>query len=150
MKIFAVGNAFYGDDGVGAAVLDRIRSEGRFPGAELVDVQTDALALLDHLLPGDTAIVIDAARMGLTPGEVVSFRPDEVKLRIQEDHLTAHGFSLAETFALARKLGKMPRDILIIGVEPERIEIDKGLSAVVAAAVPRVISLIAAEVPADV
>ena len=52
MKIIAAGNSFYGDDGVGAAVLDRGREHGLLPGAELVDIATDALALMDHLVPG--------------------------------------------------------------------------------------------------
>ncbi len=39
MKIFAVGNSFYGDDGVGAAVLERIRECEAFPGAEPVNVE---------------------------------------------------------------------------------------------------------------
>jgi hydrogenase maturation protease len=118
-------------------------------GAELVDIQTDALALLEHLDSEDPNVVIDAARMGLAPGSVVGFRPDEAALRIKTDHLSMHGFSLAETFALARKLGQLPAEVLVVGVEPERIEINQGLSATVAASIPWVISLIQAEVKPD-
>jgi len=103
VKIIAVGNSFYGDDGVGTAVLDRIRQDEVFPGAELVDVHTDALALLDHLAVGEKNVVVDAAQMGLEPG----------------------------------------------GVEPERVEINQGLSEVVKEAVPQVISIIQAEVQSD-
>jgi len=149
VRIFAVGNSFYGDDGVGVAVLDRIREDNTFPGTELIDVQTDALALLDHLAPGELNVVVDAAKMGLEPGAVAGFRPDEVKLKIQSDHLSMHGFGLAETFAMAQQLDRMPERMLIVGIEPERIEINQGLSDVVAAAVPRVISIIKAEVQPD-
>ena len=149
MKIIAVGNSFYGDDGIGAAVLDRIRQDEVFPGAELVDVHTDALALLDHLAVGEKNVVVDAAQMGLEPGAAVGFRPDEVRLKIKSDHLSMHGFGLAEAFDLAGRLDKMPADVLIVGVEPERIEINQGLSKVVKEAVPRVISIIQAEVQSD-
>ena len=81
MRIFAVGNSFYGDDGIGAAVLEAIREGDSFPGARLVDLQTDALALVDALAPGETNVVIDAADMGLDPGEAMGFRPSEVELR---------------------------------------------------------------------
>ena len=101
MKIFAVGNSFYGDDGVGAAVLEKIRQYDVFPEAELVDVHTDALALLDHLAPGEKNVVVDAAEMGLEPGAAVGFRPSEVRLKIKSDHLSMHGFGLAEAFDLA-------------------------------------------------
>ena len=149
MKIIAVGNSFYGDDGVGEAVLDRIREDGLFAGAELVDVHTDALALLDHLSRDEKNVVVDAAEMGLEPGTAVAFRPSEVRMKIRSDHLSMHGFGLAETFDLAVQLDRMPADVLIVGVEPGRVEINRGLSAAVEAAVPRVISIIQAEVPSD-
>lgn len=149
MKIFAVGNSFYGDDGVGAAVLERIRESDAFPGAELIDIQTDALALIDELAPDELNVVIDAADMGLPPGAALGFRPSEVSLKIHADHLSLHGFGLAETFSLAVQLGRLPRRVLIVGVQPERIEINQGLTATVAAAVPQVISIIKAEVVPD-
>ena len=149
MKIFAVGNSFYGDDGVGSVVLERIGEEGLFPDAELYDAHTDALSLIDRLAPGELNIVIDAAHMGLEPGRVEGFRADEVKLKIRSDHLSMHGFGLAETFAMAEQLGRLPEKLLIVGVEPERIEIDCGLSRAVASAVPQVISIIQAEVQSD-
>jgi hydrogenase maturation protease len=145
----AVGNSFYGDDGVGAAVLEQIRKADVFPGADLFDAHTDALSLLDHLSPGEANVIIDAAEMGLPPGEVAWFRPEDVKLKINSDHLSMHGFGLAETFAMAEQLGQMPEETLIVGVQPLRIEINTGLSDAVAAAVPRVISIIQAEVGSD-
>ena len=87
--------------------------------------------------------------MGLEPGATVGFRPSEVRLKIRSDHLSMHGFGLAEAFDLAVQLDKMPADVLIVGVEPERVEINKGLSDVVAGAVPRIISIIQAEVQSD-
>ena len=149
MKIIAAGNSFYGDDGVGAAVLDRIRQYGVFPDAELIDVHTDALALLDHLAHGEKNVVVDAAQMGLEPGSAVGFRPSEVRLKIKSDHLSMHGFGLAEAFDLAAQLDRMPADVLIVGVEPERVEINQGLSDLVTGAVPRVISIIQGEVQSD-
>lgn len=149
MKVIAAGNAFYGDDGVGAAVLDEIRRNDILPGVALIDIRTDALALLDHLVPGERTVIIDAARMGLQPGDVAAFGPDEVSLRIRGDNLSVHGFGLAEAFALARGLGLLPADLLIVGVEPARIEINRGLSAEARAAVRRVLAIIEAEVRSD-
>jgi hydrogenase maturation protease len=149
VKVIAVGNAFCGDDGVGAAVLARLAAGRPADGSgpcELVDLGTDALALIDQLDPGGRCVVIDAARMGLEPGQVAAFRPDEVRLRIRGDGLSLHGLGLADAFALAAKLGRMPADVLVIGVEPARVTPGTGLSDAAAAAVPRVVSLIQAEV----
>jgi len=146
VKVIAVGNAFCGDDGVGAAVLAELGAAGSFDRGDLVDLGTDALALIDQLEPGGRCVVVDAARMGLAPGEVAVFRPEEVRLRIRGDGLSLHGLGLAESFGLAAQLGRMPDDVLVIGVEPAQLAPGSGLSDVVAAAVPRVVGLIQAEV----
>jgi hydrogenase maturation protease len=151
VKVIAVGNAFCGDDGVGAAVLAQLAAAPAVAGTELVDLELidlgmDALALIDVLEPGRRHIVIDAARMDREPGAVVAFRPREARLRIRGDGLSLHGLGLAEAFGLAEKLGRLPDDVLVIGVEPAQTDIGSGLSDAAAAAVPRVVSLIQAEV----
>lgn len=148
MQVIAVGNAFCGDDGVGAAVLEALSgASGAAGGAlRLVDLGTDALALVDALRPGERCVVVDAARMGREPGEVVAFRPEEARLRIRGDGLSLHGLGLAEAFALAGQLGRMPGDLLVVGVEPAGVTPGTGLSDAVAAAVPRVVGIIKAEV----
>lgn len=146
VKIIAVGNPYYGDDGVGAAVLTRIREESLFPNAELIDAQTDSLSLVEHFTNDGLHVIIDAAKMGLPPGGVARFLPDEVSQRIRWDRLSLHGFGLAETLELARRIDKVPERLVIIGVEPEIVEIDQGLSNSVAAAIPEILASIEAEV----
>ncbi|HPF70085.1 MAG TPA: hydrogenase maturation protease [Candidatus Krumholzibacteria bacterium] len=148
MKVIAAGNSFCGDDGVGAAVLDAIRERNILPGVDLVDVQTDALALVELLEPQEPAIVVDAARMGAAPGSVAVLRPDEESLGLRGDHLSLHGLGLPEALALARRLGRLPARLVVIGVEPGRLDLGGGLSEAVRAAVPQVVDIIAAEVGA--
>jgi hydrogenase maturation protease len=149
MRILAVGNSFYGDDGVGTAVLDRIRATGLLPDAEIFDAYSDPLALIDEFDPEGLNVVVDAADMGLEPGTAVVFRPEEVALKIRSDRLSLHGFDLAAVFDLARGLGRLPARLVVVGVQPAAMDPDQGLSAAVTAAVPRVISLIQAEVRKD-
>lgn len=151
MKVIAVGNPFCGDDGVGAAVLAALAAAspaatGRADLVDLVDLGTDALALLEHLEPATPCVVVDAARMGLAPGAVAAFRPGEARLRIRGDGLSLHGLGLADAFELAGQLGRMPDDLLVVGVEPASVTPGTELSDAVAAAVPRVVGLIQAEV----
>lgn len=142
MKVFAVGNPFYGDDGVAAAVLTEVRARGLLPDGDLWDLHTDALDLVDRFAPGEVNVIVDAANMGLEPGAVACFKAGEVRLRIKSDHLSMHGFGLAEACELALQLGKLPQEVWIVGVEPALVEIGKGLSDPVSAAVPRVVDLL--------
>ncbi len=144
MQVIAVGNPFCGDDGVGAAVLAELAATS--PSLRLADLGTDALALVEALRPDEPCVIVDAARMGREPGAVAAFSPEEARLRLGGDGLSVHGLGLAEAFALAGRLGRMPSDLLVVGVEPAGVTPGTGLSDAVAAAVPRVVEIIQAEV----
>jgi len=145
VKIFAVGNSLYGDDGIGKAILDQLQSDECFSESEFYDANTDALSLIDRFSSDGLNIILDAAKMGENPGKICKFTPADVALKIRWDHLSLHGFGLAETFEMAKNIGAMPEKVVIIGIEPEKIEIGKGLSESVKNAIPEVIQIIEEE-----
>lgn len=142
IKIIAVGNDLYGDDGVGKAVLHALEQIPEMNSIELINGATDALGLIDHFENTAHVILVDAAQMGEEPGTVKVFSKDEVRLNIKMDHLTVHGISLAETFDIAEAVDKLPEKITIIGIEPENIGISEKLSDAVKQSIPNVVSQI--------
>jgi hydrogenase maturation protease len=136
VKIIAVGNDLYGDDGVAKQVLTELQGIDTFQSVALVDGATDALGLIDHFKGADYVIIVDAAEMGEIPGTVRVFRADEVKMKIKMDHLSVHGISLAETFEIAKTIDAMPENLTIIGIEPQSIKIAQGLSPAVEKSIP--------------
>jgi len=64
IKVIAVGNDLYGDDGVGNAVLDVLEKMSEMKEVELIDGATDALGLIDYFSDTDHVIIVDAAQMG--------------------------------------------------------------------------------------
>ncbi len=142
MKIIAVGNSLYGDDGVGEAVLNALSDLPEMESVDLIDGATDALGLIDYFTDTSHVIIIDAAYMDTKPGTVQVFGFDQVDMMIKNDHLSLHGISLAETFEIARMAEALPPKITIIGIEPEQLNIASGLSPAVAQAVPVAVSKI--------
>ncbi len=142
MKIIAVGNSLYGDDGVGEAVLHALQDLPEFDNVELIDGATDALGLIDHFAGTDHVILIDAAYMDTPPGTVKLFGYEQANLIIRNDHLSLHGISLPETFEIARLAESLPAKLTIVGIEPAQLEISHGLSPAVAQAVPETVSKI--------
>ena len=140
IKVIAVGNDLYGDDGIGNAVLKALEQIPDMNDIELIDGATDALGLIDHFSETDHVIIVDAAQMGEKPGTVKVFSKEEVKLKIKMDHLSVHGISLAETFDIAKMVDSLPKNITIIGIEPKNIGISESLSDVVTQAIPEVVS----------
>ncbi len=140
LKIIAVGNDLYGDDGIGVAVLETLASIPNIENVELVNGATDALGLIDHFKGVEHAVIIDAARMGEKPGTVKMFGREDVKMMIKMDNLSVHGISLAETFEIAEAVDSLPGKITIIGIEPKNIGISQNLSDLVTQSIPEVVS----------
>ena len=146
IHFFSVGNPLYGDDGVGRAVLEVLKKSNDYPTAAYFDGQTDALSLIDRFEINGINIIIDAARMGKPPGTVEVIEKEDITGKIRWDHLSVHGFGLAETLSLARKINTLPKKLWVIGIEPEIIQIDEPISEKVIAAIPVAVQKIKHEV----
>jgi hydrogenase maturation protease len=136
--VIGVGNPWRGDDGVATEIIQRLSAKEHLP-CIFYDGGTDALALLDLIPQYGKAIIIDAVTMGAAPGTVRVFSPAEAKINIQGDALSTHGFGLAELLHFIEELS-IKTEIVIVGIEPEKIDFGLGLSAVVAGKVEEVMA----------
>jgi hydrogenase maturation protease len=145
--VLALGNPLRGDDGVGAAVLQALGACAMPAGVELLDGGTPGLETVLLLEGHDKTIVIDAADMGLRPGQWRRFVPEHGRLPITEAHLrgTLHSAGLAEALALGEALNLLPPELVIYGVQPAEMGWAAGLSHEVETAVAQVTSAILAE-----
>jgi hydrogenase maturation protease len=144
LKVVALGNILRGDDGIGIVVLDELKKE-EMPGIQLLDIGADAFSLLEHFMGSDPIIIIDCARMNKLPGEVVKFQIDQANLSRADDIVSLHGFSLAETYQMAQKMGDVA-ECHIIGIEPKIVDFNATISSVVKNSIPLIINMVKEEV----
>ncbi|MCB8986023.1 MAG: hydrogenase maturation protease [Ardenticatenaceae bacterium] len=146
--VLALGNVLRGDDGVGTAVLQSLQAAPAIPaGVELLDGGTPGLETALLLEGYNRVIIIDAAEMGLVPGEWRRFLPGEGRLPARDAHLrgTMHYAGLAEALALGEALGILPPHIVVYGIQPQALDWQEGLSGRVQTAVPPVAAAILQE-----
>jgi len=144
--ILGLGNPLRGDDGVGPRVVAELLRRGLPDGVTAVDGGTGGLDLL-HLLEGwEHAIIVDAAELGRKPGEFLRFTLEEAHLVRSLVSLSSHAAGLADALALARALGQALPDIVIYGVQPERMDWQEGLSPALQAALPQIVTAILEEI----
>jgi len=139
--ILGVGNPFRRDDGIGPAVIQRLQAENCLEGIDLLDGGTDGFSLLEYIKGYKHVLVIDAVDMGMTPGEMRMFSPDEAKLTIQTDALSTHGFGLAEVLGLMETLG-IENNLQIIGIQVKDMRLGEGMSPEVSAKIEDILELI--------
>jgi hydrogenase maturation protease len=132
--VIGLGNPERGDDAVG-------RHVARLVAAEHLDVRVieldDPSEALDAWGPADTVVVADAVTSDGDPGDI---RVIDATARTLPTGSWAgggtHALGLAAVVELARALGRLPRLLLVVGVEARQFDHGTPMSDAVAAAVP--------------
>ena len=132
--VIGLGNPLRGDDGVGPRVVNELRRRGLPTDVTVIDGGNAGLDLLDELEKWERVVIVDAAELGLEPGQFARFTLAEIKLR--DDRFSSHSAGLGEVLLLANVLGRRVPEIVIFGVQPAEIGWGEGLSQAVEAAIP--------------
>jgi hydrogenase maturation protease len=66
--------------------------------------------------------------MGTKPGTIKRFTPEDVKSIKKPAHQSLHEADILKILALAKHLRQYPQQLIIFGIEPEKIELGQNLS----------------------
>ena len=132
--VLGLGNPLRGDDGVGARVVEELNHRGLPQGVTAMDGGTGGLDLLRILERWNRVVIVDAADVGLEPGQFVRFTPDQVRLTGASGAFTLHNAGLSEVLALAAALNLDLPELVVFGVQPAEIGWGEGLTLALEAA----------------
>ena len=136
--VIGVGNRFGSDDGIGPAVIDRVRQ--LCPETATLEVDGEAARLVEAWDNADLVVLVDAVRSGAAPGtshRLVIDRgssPDE--FGEPTGATSSHAAGVAEAWALGAALGRTPARLVVLGVEGAEFGPGYRLTDEVARAVP--------------
>jgi len=130
ITLIAIGNRTMGDDGIGLALVEKIKDQ--LP--DNVDVQIweskDALSVVAELLEICTPIVVvDCADMGLEGGAYRWFKQSECSLEQHHNVISTHGFGFSDALALAETLG-FKQDLYFFAIQAIQIDFEQGLNEI--------------------
>lgn len=147
--VVGLGNTVMSDDGVGPWVIERLRCAGNLPdGVALLDGGTLGLDLLPWLEGVRHLIVVDAIETGQAAGTLVRLEGEQVPVAL-ETKLSPHQMGLKDLLAVARLMGQLPERVVLIGVQPDCLEMGVELSTAVAARLDELVGLVRSELSAD-
>jgi hydrogenase maturation protease len=106
------------------------------PGVRLQDAGLPGWGLPSWLEGWSTVFLVDALDMGLEAGCWRRFRPEQVKLWLQDESLSLHQPDLACGLALAEALDLLPENLVLYGVQPAQTDLGMPLSPQVSACLP--------------
>ncbi|MBI1905297.1 MAG: HyaD/HybD family hydrogenase maturation endopeptidase [Rhodocyclales bacterium] len=140
--LLGVGNILLTDEGVGVRAIERFERQFELPdNVTVLDGGTSAMEMLDDLEDLDLLVVVDCVRVGKAPATVVVLTEDEVPAFFRQ-RLSPHQVGLSDVFATMLLVGRAPRAIVVIGVQPVEIGLSMELTPQVEAAMPTVLDAI--------
>lgn len=143
--ILGIGNTILSDEGAGVHAAAALRDGYALPpGVEVIDGGTAGMELLDALAGVDLLLVFDAVKARRAPGSVVCLTGREVPVFFRSK-LSPHQVSICDVLASLEFAGEAPGDLVLVGVEPESLELGLEMTSTVAARLPEMVALAVGE-----
>jgi hydrogenase maturation protease len=121
--VLGIGNLLWADEGFGVRAVEALDAAWSFSGpVRVMDGGTQGLYLLDHVCSANILVVFDAVDYGLSPGALKCVEGEEAPRFLGVKKISLHQTGFQEVLASAEMLGRLPRHLLLIGVQP--VELD--------------------------
>ncbi len=142
--VIGIGNALRGDDAVGLAAARRVR-EASPAGVTVLEESGDGTALMEAWDGADVVVLIDAVRSGAAPGTIHRLDARAGPLPTGFFPSSTHAIGPVGAVELSRALGRLPRRLIVYGIEGRTFAVGTALSPDVEAAVRVVVDRVLRE-----
>jgi hydrogenase maturation protease len=128
IQLIGLGNILLMDEGVGVYAVKALKKDFDFPDhITLLDGGTMGLDLLPYIEGMEKILFIDALDLKKEPGTIIVLEDDEIPA-ILRPALSFHQVGLSDLLFASKFMGMKPEKIILIGIQPEKIETGLTLS----------------------
>jgi len=135
--VLGIGNALCSDDGIGPRVveeLERLHPDHRV--AQWMDGGTVGLALLTHIEGCSGLIIVDAAALDASPGQMQVFSGESMdRFVAMPRKRSVHEVGLADLLGAAALCGALPSRRALVAIQPASTRLGSEPTAEVGAAI---------------
>jgi hydrogenase maturation protease len=146
--VLGIGNTILSDEAAGVRTVEALAQAWQMPDNVLViDGGTSGMEMIEDLSNLDFLLVIDVVLTGAAPGTLVKIAGDEIPVFFR-DKLSPHQIGLPDVLASLELLDAIPKEIVVLGVEPISLELGLDMTPTVAATIPELVRRAVAELSA--
>ncbi|MDH4061729.1 MAG: HyaD/HybD family hydrogenase maturation endopeptidase [Aquincola sp.] len=121
--VLGIGNVLWADEGFGVRCVEALQARWDFaPHVRLADGGTQGLYLLPLVQSARRLLILDAVDYGLPPGTLKLVENDEVPRFLGAKKMSLHQTGFQEVLMLAQMTDSYPREVLLVGCQPEQLE----------------------------
>jgi hydrogenase maturation protease len=136
--VIGAGNPDRGDDAAGPTLIRRLKTSADLP-CDCAETSGEATAILALIEGRDRVIVVDACQSGGRPGTIHRFDAAAGPLPAILNTPSSHGLGVAAGLELARALGQLPPQVVVLAIEGACFDHGAPLSKEVEAAIGDII-----------
>jgi hydrogenase maturation protease len=127
--VVGLGTRLSSDDEIGLALVQALSQETAFFEHCVILEDADAAAVASAILEWNRPVlIVDAADMGIGPGEYRFFFDTDASIMLKSSSVSTHGLGLAEGLELARALD-FDKPAAIFGVQPFDLSPRQGMTS---------------------
>lgn len=146
--VLGIGNTILSDEAAGVRAVEALEQAYKMPqNVQVIDGGTSGMEMIEDLSNLDFLIVIDVVKVGAAPGTIVKIAGDDIPVFFRQK-LSPHQIALPDVLASLELLDSMPKEIVVLGVEPISLELGMDMTPTVAGKVPLLMEMAAAELAA--
>ncbi len=140
LTVLGIGNILMQDEGIGVRLMEAAMVAHDWPEEiEFIDGGAGGLNLLNFIEQAKRMVVIDAADMGLAPGEHRLISPEQVRDDTPEHRVSMHDVPFMETLKLCEQFSRRPDRVRLFVVQPKSIDFGQDLTIELTAAFDRLL-----------
>lgn len=146
INIIGIGNTLYSDEGVGVHLLPHLHEALKdYDHVEIIEGATDGMKLLAPVEDADYLIIIDAINAGKEPGELITIKNEEIP-KYYGVKMSIHQVGFQEVLFAADLRGKLPKEMMMVGIQPASLKLGLELSDVVKEKLPLLVEKVVEQV----
>ena len=143
--VLGIGNTILTDEAAGVRVVEALERDYALPANVLaIDGGTSGMEMIEDLSDLDFLIVVDVVKTGAAPGTVVKIDGADIPVFFRSK-LSPHQIALPDVLASLELLGAMPKEIIVLGVEPISLELGMEMTTTVAERIPQLVGMVVEE-----
>lgn len=143
--VLGIGNTILTDEAAGVRAAEALEQAYKTPtNVQIIDGGTSGMEMIEDLSNLDFLIVIDVVKTGAAPGTVVRIAGKDIPVFFRKK-LSPHQIALPDVLASLELLDTMPKEIIVLGVEPLSLELGMEMTATIAERVPQLAAMAAEE-----
>ena len=137
--LIGVGNEYRSDDGLGIYAAREI-CRRNIPGVIVVEENGEGAGLMEAWQEYDRVIIVDAINSGEASGSMLRLDALLEEIPARFFHYSSHAFGVVEAINMARVLNRLPRVLLLYGIEGKQFDVGPGLTDTVLKNMPDMLS----------